>query len=367
VRLRILQSIAEGDDTALRVAIQEAAGSSELALLELAPIVARYIDRLGEIPPGLAGSIAKYRNRWLPLIRRRLEAGNTPVGRVAASLLDEYGALEDVGLLRAYAKTYSRRGPARSLGKQLAKRVSPALRVRDLGRVELQISERTIDLSRMRRKPAAVLMYLITRPSLAANREQVLDELWRDADPGGALNNLNQSLYFLRREIDPWYEDDVSVDYVNFQGDLVWLDRGLVQPESVQFLAASQDRDGVPTKELLRLVSLYRAPFAPEFEYEEWAMGWRARVHSAFLDLSHHVITRCVAALDLAAARTAAAHVLSVDESATDVERQLIWLYGRLGLASAARAQYGHLRAVEDADGLASTPLDELLRGPFPS
>ena len=81
----------------------------------------------------------------------------------------------------------------------------------------------------MRRKPASLLMYLVTRPGHTATREQVLDELWPDNDPGSASNSLNQTLYFLRREIDPWYEDDVSIEYVFFEGDLLWLD-----PESSQ-------------------------------------------------------------------------------------------------------------------------------------
>jgi DNA-binding SARP family transcriptional activator len=282
-------------------------------------------------------------------------------------LLDQYGTKDDIGLLRAFAKIYTRRGPKKALGKELARRVSPPVRVHDLGRVSIEVGERFVELSNMRRKPASVLVYLITRPGLAANREQVIDELWRDADPAGAVNNLNQSLYFLRREIDPWYEDDVSVDYINFQADLVWLDRALVSADSVAFLDAAQRRSDLELTELARLITAYRAAFAPEFEYDEWALGWRARVHAAFLDLAHDAIARSVRSHDYRTARDIASHVLGVDESATDVERQLVWVYGKLGLLSSARSQYAHLLAYERADGIETPPLDTLLHGPEPS
>jgi two-component SAPR family response regulator len=206
-------------------------------------------------------------------------------------------------------------------------------------------------------------MFLITRPALSANREQVIDELWRDADPSGAINNLNQSLYFLRREIDPWYEDDVSVDYVHFQGDLVWLDPKLVRADSIEFLDAARQRQERHLDDLAEVVERYRAPFAPEFEYDEWAIGWRSRLHSTFLDLANTVITGYARASNFEAARDVASHVLQVDPVAIDVERRLIWLYASLGLVSAARAQYAHLLAAESADGFDTPSFENLVEG----
>ena len=367
VRLHLARAIAEEDEGGLRAAVSEAAGNGELALLELAPLLVRSFDYLSDVPAEVKHSIAVYPLRWLPLVRRLLAGGGTRAGHTAAAILDDYGAIEDVGLLRAYAKTYVRRGPARALGRKLARRVSPALQVRDLGRVELVIGERSVRITEMRRKPASVLLYLISRPGLAANREQVIDALWPDSDPSGAINNLNQSLYFLRREVDPWFEDDVSVDYISFQGDLVWLDMDLVQSDSVAFLAAVQARPQRDVRDATALVLGYRAPFAPEFEYDEWAISWRSRVHASFLDLANNVIERHVETSDYSTARQVAAHVLHVDSEASDVERRLIWLYGKSGLASAAKSQYAHLSAAERADGLEPPSLERLLRGPLPT
>jgi DNA-binding SARP family transcriptional activator len=362
-RLNVLVAIAAEDARALATAVAQAPRAGELVLPEVAPSLVRALHLLEGVPDEIAASISAYPNRWLPLIRRRLEQGDTPAGQAAALVLDDFGALDDVGLLRAYAKTYGKRGPTRSLGKKLARRVSPILQIHDLGRVQLGIGGRKVLVAQMRRKPASVLMFLVTRPALAANREEVVDELWRDSDPAGAINNLNQSLYFLRREIDPWFEDDVSVDYVRFQGDLVWLDPELVVSDSHEFVAAAQRRLDEPLDNLAEFLRQYRAQFAPEFEYDDWTQAWRTRLHSTFLDVAHTAIARFVQETDLESARDVAAMALEVDPTATDVERRLVWLYARLGLMSAAKAQYRHLKAVEQADEYDTPAFRTLIRG----
>ncbi len=362
VRLAVLRAIVVGDARELESAVEAAAASGDLALLELAEALTRSLDAIGRLPKPLRDSIASYPERWLPLIRRRLGAGNTPLGHAAAVVLDSLGTAEDVGLLRAFAKTYAKRGPGRGLGKGLARRVSPKLVVDDLGRTSLRVSDRTISLTSMRRKPAAVLLYLVTRPGFAVNREQVVDALWGDSDPSSAANNLNQSLYFLRREIDPWFEDDVSVDYVGFQGEIVWLDQDLVAATSAQFLTRAQDQT-LTLDDATSLLGSYRAPFAPEFEYEEWAMAWRNRVHATFLELAHTTMAGRIREQDLDGARAIAAHVIQVDEDASDVEQVLVWLYGQLGLHSAARTQYDHLATCDRLDGVEALPFEDLLKG----
>jgi two-component SAPR family response regulator len=206
----------------------------------------------------------------------------------------------------------------------------------------------------MRRKAASLLVYLATRQAYTANREQVLDDLWPEADPASGINSLNQSLYFLRREIDPWYEDELSIDYVVFGGDLLWLDPELVSTDSSEFLkTAKRIRSGeIPAPDVPELMRLYVGTFAPEFEYEEWAIDWRSRVHSGFLEAAHAGIDRLTQTGDLARAREVATAVLDVDPSVTDIERRLISLLWQSGARSAAKSQYEHLIRVEARDGV---------------
>jgi ATP/maltotriose-dependent transcriptional regulator MalT/DNA-binding SARP family transcriptional activator len=365
VRLGILIAVLRQDRRAVEKALIEAESVGQLAIAELADVLASDLELIQPVPAAVERSIRSFPKRWLPLLRRHLQTGPTPAARIAAAALDQFGTADDIGLLRAFAKTYAKRGVPRTLGLTLTRRVSPQLEIRDLGRVSLVIGARTVHLTSMRRKPASVLMYLVTRPGFAANREQVVDELWPDADATSGTNNLNQSLYFLRREIDPWYEDDVSVDYVGFHGELVWLDPELVVAQSVEFVRSAA-LAGTDLHAAAELLSRYEGAFGPEFEYEEWSIPWRTRVHSTFLEAANATIDRGVIAGDYKLGAQVASHVVRVDPSAADIERRLVWLYGRLGLHSAARAQYEHLLRADEADGLESAPLATLLDGPLP-
>jgi len=235
--------------------------------------------------------------------------------------------------------------------------------------VTLSLADRSFALAGMRRKPASLLMYLVTRPSFAANREQVFDELWPEYDPSSASNSLNQSLYFLRRELDPWYEDEITVDYVAVQGDLVWLEPTLIRADSASFqeMAQQASRSEPSVAEAVDRLLAYSGSFAPEFEYEEWAMAWRSRVHSAFLDLASRTIDRAVGTGDLAGARDIAAHVLDLDPDNFDFERRLVWLYWHLGARSAASALHQHLSVSDTTEGLEPQALEEIVSSPKPT
>ena len=214
----------------------------------------------------------------------------------------------------------------------------------------------------------SLLFYLLTRPNFTATREQVLDDLWPDGDPESGANSLNQSLHFLRREIDPWYEMGVSHDYVYFEGELVGLDRELVRPASTEFLRdiRSIELASLRPKEAMALVSRYSGQFCPEFEYDEWAIAWRTRVHAAYLDFILRAIERLAASANLSEAADLAIMALNADPSATDVECSLIWLYGQLGSRSAAETQYTHLAAAYRSDGLDPPAFTELIGPAIP-
>lgn len=361
IRNRLIVATAKRDEESLKSAIGEASSRSELALLEVADALGLVLDVVADTPE-LGRSIAQWPQRWLPILRRQL-TGDVPVARSAAALLDRHGELSDIGLLRAFARTYRRRGRLTpTLGKALARRVSPVLHIDDLGRVRFSVGDRSVDVSQMRRKPAALLMYLVTRPRQTAAREQVLDDLWPDSDPESAMNSLNQSLYFIRRDVDPWYDDDASVDYVNYQGDLVWLDDQLVDIASHSFVGRTRQLLGgeFSSAEAIVHVDGYRGQFSPEFEYEEWAIGWRSRVHASYLEFAQAAVDRLAGRGDLVKAREIAIRALAVDPTAGELERRLISLYWDLGAESAALAQYHHYAAQERIDGLPVTTFEAL-------
>lgn len=357
-----------GDGDSLRDAVSDAQSVGHMALLVVAELISRYLWLMPDGRSALGGSIEKWPRRWLPSLRRQLD-GKTANAFAAAALLDEYGELPDIGRLRAFSKTYGRSTRATwAFGRQLARKLSPPLNIRDMGRTALTIGDRIVSLSQMRRKPAALLMFLVTRPGFTATREQVVDQLWPDSDPAGASNNLNQSLYFLRRDLDPWYEDDMSVDYVCFQGDVVWLDPSLVRVASAQFASDVRRVTGTSSTpdEILELMDQYTGQFSPEFEYDEWAMAWRSRIHAVYLQFAQWAIEHLVASANLASAKEVALIALDRDPTASDIERRLVALYWHIGSKSASRAQYDHLSAQERNDGLDPSSFAEVIAAGIP-
>jgi DNA-binding SARP family transcriptional activator len=365
VRFMLLMALATEDREAIETAVHRARKASHLALPELADVICHRLDLAEGCLDEIGAAIADHPRRWLPLLRRQLGRG-APEGDLAALLLDRHGELRDVGMLRAYARTYKGRGPTAALGLALARRTSPMLRIHDLGRVILEVGGRSVALSGIRRKAAALLMYLVSRPSFTAHRDQVIDDLWPDADPGSALNSLNQSLYFLRREIDPWYEDGVSPDYIGFAGDLIWLDADLTTSDGAEFLATAHKLKDRPTNELLDGLRSYAGHFAPEFEYEEWALSFRSKLRTKFLETASSAVARMVKAGEYDDARSVVLLALEADDAAIDLERVLIWLHWRLGARSAARAQFEHLKRSDELDGFESVRFGDLVDGPAP-
>ena len=354
-RLDLLSAMANANGEALRAALASAASVGELAVLSAADVLGRYLWLIPEGPVTLRTSIENWRSRWLPVLRRQLEDGGTANALAAAQLLDEYGEVADVGRLRAFVKTYRRhsRG-AQSLGRQLARKVAPTLTISDLGRTELAVGDRTVSLGEMRRKASSLLMYLVTRPSHSATRDQVLEELWPESNPDAAANSLNQAMYYLRRDIDPWFEEDISVDYVVLQADLLWLEPALVKIASAEFalLARTPIGQAAGSRTALSVLEMYSGRFCPEFEYEEWAIGWANRIHTLFLHFAGTCIRHYVDRHLLQDARDAAIFALTHDPDAHDIEQKLVWLYWHEGARSSAHAQFEHLTSLERADGV---------------
>ena len=170
-------------------------------------------------------------DRWRNGLRRAVMNDRTGTGVWAANLLDSIGLQSDVEVLRGFARQ-SRNGSSVNVGRRLARQVADRIEVADLGRVQVRIGDRRVDGDTIRRKVLALLCFLITRPNLAAARDQVVDALWPDQDPTAASNSLNQTVYFLRRVFEPNYVDDLSPGYLRHETDLLWLDSDLVHAES---------------------------------------------------------------------------------------------------------------------------------------
>lgn len=343
-RARILSASTRSRGDELRVAIQDGAERGMLVLLEMADVLGQHLFLLDPLPAELTESIGTWPGRWLPVLRRALEGSHRANAMASARLLAQFGTGGDTPRLAAYDKANKKYLKGARYARVLAERVGDRLYIRDLGRVEYQIGDRVVPISGTRRKAAALLAYLVTRPNRTATREQALDEIWPESDPQAASNSLHQTLYFLRRDIDPWYDDESSAGYVLYVGEMLWLSKTLVFPESATFDAGAS-KALLPTaslKEQLDALALYRGRFAPDFEYEEWSLAWRDRLHAAFLALTKAAFKRLVDSGRHEEAIHVCQAALALDPEALDIEQALIWGYCSTGSESAATRQHAH-------------------------
>jgi LuxR family transcriptional regulator, maltose regulon positive regulatory protein len=365
-RARLLLAIAQRSRAAILTWLTDSTGSAFLTSLELADAIGTVLDQLVPAPPELERSITSAPQRWLPILRRCVTAGSSPPAMAAAVLLARFGTIEDAPLLAAFERRAPRSRRSRRLWPALTKRVSPTVRLHDLGRTCYEVGERTVQLTDTRRKAAALLLFLVTRPGQAATREQVMEALWPDQNPSAAVNSLHQTLYFLRRDIEPFYEDGVSADYVPMDSELVYLEPDLVHVDSISF--HRQASETIVSTNLaqrgLDILRLYSGRFAPEFEYEMWTEDWREGLHSLYLDLAQETATRLIESARFREAVGILKSAVALDAAAFGLEALLVKSLGGLGATDAAAAQYRHFAAAYQREFGQPAPLfNEVLEG----
>jgi DNA-binding SARP family transcriptional activator/tetratricopeptide (TPR) repeat protein len=300
--------------------------------------------------------------RWRTALREGLALEHEPVDLAAARLLEEVGDRSDVARLRRLAKSGRRTRDATNLGRSLSRRLAPAVRVEDQGRVSLTVGDRDVVGTSVRRKVLALLCFLITRPEISATRDQVLDALWPELDPDIAINSLNQTLYFLRRVFEENYSEDLSPGYVHHDSDVIWLDPELVTARSVECRRMVHGFPPRPSPDdVERLTLLYRGRFALDFEYEEWASAYRDSLHAAYLEIVERSVIDDFTSGHYDRGIRIARRALAVDESAEQIEVSLLRLYRVSGAHAAAAEQYAHYATyMRDELGVEPPSLDSL-------
>jgi two-component SAPR family response regulator len=187
-----------------------------------------------------------------------------------------------------------------------------------------------------------------------------LDGLWPELKSDQGINSVHQTVYFLRRVIDPEYRAGVSAEYVHFTSDVIWLDRSLVDCRSWECRRIlSQRPESQQAAE--RLLAAYRGRFAPEFAYEDWAAAYRDGLHAAFLSAMERAVSGQLGNVDPRWSLWVGQQTLAIDPEADAVEALTIRLYRELGATSAASEQYAHYAAVmREQLGIEPPPIEDL-------
>ena len=106
------------------------------------------------------------------------------------------------------------------------------------------------------------------------------------------LNSLNQTVYFLRRVIEPEYKDDLSPDMSTTSSDVMWLDPDLVDSRESRcarpcFARCLRSR---PRLTLHARPTYTSRLFALDFEYEEWASASDTSLHASYLEIVERAV-----------------------------------------------------------------------------
>ncbi|MDQ2933532.1 MAG: winged helix-turn-helix domain-containing protein, partial [Chloroflexota bacterium] len=134
-----------------------------------------------------------------------------------------------------------------------------------------------------KRRLRLLLAVLVAYAGQALTRDMVLDLLWPEADPGAAVNSLNQTVFQLRRLLDPTYRDGDSPLYLISNSETVQFNRELVRTDLSEFRRlAMRVNSGEPISSQIgaALLALIRGEFLSDVRYEDWAWNLATAVHN---------------------------------------------------------------------------------------
>jgi DNA-binding SARP family transcriptional activator len=133
-----------------------------------------------------------------------------------------------------------------------------------------------------KRRLRLLLSLLVAHAGEQLPREVVLDTLWPDSNPRAAVNSLNQSIFQLRRLLDPEYRDGVSPPYVVSTIESVALNQDLIRTDLDEFRRrvrglANPLNGSAKGADALEMM---RGEYLADARYAEWAEPIRGRVHA---------------------------------------------------------------------------------------
>ena len=193
----------------------------------------------------------------------------------------------------------------------------------------------------IRKKVLALLAFLACQPAGSATPDQILEALWPELQPDQGINSVHQTIYFLRRVIEPGYRAGRSADYLHFDDDIVSFDRTLVDCRSWRCRRLLAQRPETQSAVEV-LLAEYGGQFASDFAYEDWASSYRDSLHAAFLGVMERATAGQIGSTDPRWRLWVGQQTLAIDPQADIIEAAVIRLYRALDARAAAAEQYGH-------------------------
>jgi DNA-binding SARP family transcriptional activator len=270
---RVFSCLAEGE-------LSVADGLSRVLIRRVAPFLVRSVDldcgpelvlRLMEIEPSF----------WITFACQLMPAVRGPQRSMLLGAI-QGGANPDTARLLSGVDG----ADAQEVRRKIIQRFAPHLYLRSFGSLAIHLDAwETPPIVIGRRRTRLLLGLLIANYENGLTRDQAIDLLWPDADPDAAVNSLNQTVFQLRRLIEPNYREGESPQYVISNVDAVQLNPEIVTTDLrtirnlVELLATRLD-SASRTATIHRLVDLVRGEYLADLKYEDWVGPAQLNVHS---------------------------------------------------------------------------------------
>jgi predicted ATPase/DNA-binding SARP family transcriptional activator len=244
------------------------------------------------------------------------------------------------------------------------------VRIQLLGTFGVEVDGAPVPAQRWRLRKARMLVAMLAlAPGQRMHRDQVIELLWPDVDPGAGAHNLHQAVYVARRA----FAAAGSQDLLAVHDEQVALCAGTVEVDALEFEAAATHSIAADDEHLLRsAVESYGGDLLPDWAYEDWLAERRTVLRDSY----HAVLMRLAELLTRTGAADEAQplldRVLRSDPLHEAAVRAVMAGLAATGRRSEALARYERLRDDlreafgTDPDKQTADLFRELLTGGFP-
>ncbi|MFN8549415.1 MAG: BTAD domain-containing putative transcriptional regulator [Candidatus Eisenbacteria bacterium] len=223
------------------------------------------------------------------------------------------------------------------------------LRLNLLGPISIERGEDAWPLGAWKsRRALRLFLFLVTRRFRWISRDELLEALWPELDLDRALNNLKQSVFLLRRQLEPAREPR----FLLHRGESYRLEPGVGHDYDVErFEAALAEADSAARrarapeeeKALTSAIAAYRGDWCEELPYEEFLAAERERLRERWLGAIERLLHRFLSSARPREAIDLARRGLERDplrESFHDSLTAALEALGRVAEAESSRRQF---------------------------
>lgn len=161
----------------------------------------------------------------------------------------------------------------------------PALKIRALGRTQVEALDDSLDTEWLSQRPGQVLKYLVCERTRVVLVDEIAEAIWPRAE-GAAVASARYAIHRLRLKLEPRRSAHEAPAFVISRGsgyvldrDRVWIDVDDFERAISEGQAAMTRLDAAfATRHLERAMSLYAGPLLADEPYAHWADDERNRL-----------------------------------------------------------------------------------------